>query len=54
MGGSQREEDYERIKALNVCEVSDVMYVNVTEPYYYFNIHDPEGNTIKICGDNNE
>lgn len=43
--------DYERIKALKVCEVSDIMYVNITEPYYYFNIYDPEGNTIEICGD---
>ena len=25
------------------------MYVNITEPYYYFNIFDPEGNTIEIC-----
>lgn len=43
--------DYERIKALKICEVSDIMYVNITEPYYYFNIYDPEGNTIEICGD---
>lgn len=43
--------EYERIKALNICEVSDIMYVNITEPYYYFNIFDPEGNTIEICGD---
>lgn len=43
--------DYERIKSLNICEVSDIMYVNITEPYYYFNIYDPEGNTIEICGD---
>lgn len=43
--------DYGRIKALKICEVSDIMYVNITEPYYYFNIYDPEGNTIEICGD---
>lgn len=43
--------DYERIKSLKICEVSDIMYVNITEPYYYFNIYDPEGNTIEICGD---
>lgn len=43
--------DYERIKALKVCEISNIMYVNITEPYYYFNIYDPEGNVIEICGD---
>ena len=42
--------DYERIKALKICDVSDIMYINITEPYYYFNIYDPEGNTIEICG----
>ena len=44
-------EDYERIKSLNLCDVSDIMYVNITEPYYYFNISDPEGNLIEICGE---
>lgn len=43
--------DYERIKKLKICEVSDIMYVNFTEPYYYFNISVPEGNVIEICGD---
>lgn len=43
--------DYERIKSLKICEVSDIIYVNITEPYYYFNIYDPEGNSIEICGD---
>lgn len=43
--------DYERIKSLRICEVSEIMYVNITEPYYYFNIYDPEGNVIEICGD---
>lgn len=43
--------DYERIKTLKICEVSNIMYVNITEPYYYFNIYDPEGNAIEICGD---
>ena len=43
--------EYERIKNLNICEVSEIMYVNIKEPYYYFNIYDPEGNAIEICGD---
>lgn len=42
--------EYKRIKSLNICDVSEIMYVNITEPYYYFNIYDPAGNTIEICG----
>ena len=42
-------EEYNRIKQLNICKMSEIMYVNITEPYYYFNIFDPEGNTIEIC-----
>ena len=41
---------YERIKKLNICKISEIMYVNIKEPYYYFNIYDPEENTIEICG----
>ena len=46
---SNLKEEYERIKKLNICNMSEIMYVNITEPYYYFNIFDPEGNTIEIC-----
>lgn len=42
--------EYERIKNLRIGDISEIMYVNITEPYYYFNIFDPEGNTIEICG----
>lgn len=42
--------EYERIKKLNIGNISEIMYVNITEPYYYFNIFDPEGNTIEIYG----
>ena len=40
--------EYNRIKKLNICKISEIMYVNITEPYYYFNIFD---NTIEICSD---
>ncbi len=43
--------DYSRIKKLNIGEISEIMYVNITEPYYYFTIKDPEGNLLEICGD---
>ncbi len=43
--------EYSRIKELNIEEISEIMYVNITEPYYYFTIKDPEGNLLEICGD---
>jgi len=45
---------YERIKKLNIDNISEIMYVNIIEPYYYFNIIDPDGNTLEICSDNYE
>ncbi|WP_418463138.1 VOC family protein [Frisingicoccus sp.] len=42
--------EYERIKALNIGEVSEIMYVNVHMPYYYFNVIDPDGNILEITG----
>ena len=47
-------DDYERIKKLNICNVSEVMYVNIVEPYYYFNIFDPDGNVLEICSEKYE
>ena len=46
--------EYERLKALNIGEVSELMYVNVFMPYWYFNITDPDGNVIEITGGYNE
>lgn len=42
--------EYERLKALDIGEVSELMYVNVHMPYWYFNIIDPDGNTLEIAG----
>lgn len=41
--------EYERLKSLNI-EVSEIMYVNVHHPYWYFNIKDPDGNILEITG----
>lgn len=46
--------EYERLKDLNMGEVSELMYVNVFMPYWYFNITDPDGNVIEITGNYNE
>ena len=43
--------EYERLLSLNIGEVSKLMYVNVHMPYWYFNIKDPDGNTLEITGD---
>ena len=42
--------EYERLKSLNIGEVSQMMYVNVHLPYWYFNIKDPDGNILEITG----
>ena len=42
--------EYERIKALKVGNVSEIMYVNIHIPYYYFNVTDPDGNILEITG----
>ncbi len=46
--------EYERIKKLNLGNMSEIMYVNIVEPYYYFNITDPDGNTLEICSNKYE
>ena len=43
-------EEYKRLKDMNIGSVSDLMYVNVFMPYWYFNITDPDGNVIEITG----
>lgn len=42
--------EYQRLKNLNIGEVSELMYVNVHMPYWYFNIIDPDGNVLEITG----
>lgn len=42
--------EYERIQASHIGKVSEIMYVNVHIPYYYFNLTDPDGNILEISG----
>lgn len=42
--------EYARLKALNIGPVSELFYVNVQHPYWYFNLLDPDGNTLEITG----
>lgn len=41
---------HERIKGLNNATVSEIMYLNISSPYYMFIVEDPDGNTIEITG----
>jgi lactoylglutathione lyase len=42
--------EYERIKNLNIGTISEILYVNISSPYYFFTVTDPNGNTIEITG----
>jgi len=42
--------EYERIKKLNIGKVTEMMYLNISSPYHYFLLEDPDGNTIEITG----
>ena len=42
--------EYQRIKSLGIGEVSQIMYVNVHMPYYYFDVIDPVGNILEVTG----
>ena len=44
------EAEYKRLKALSIGEISEILYVNVHRPYYYFNIIDRDGNVLEITG----
>ncbi|MEG0367557.1 MAG: VOC family protein [Coprobacillus sp.] len=41
--------EYQRIKNLNIGAVSELMYVNITNPYWYFTIMDPDRNILEIA-----
>lgn len=42
--------EYERLKKLKIGKISEIMYVNIHMPYWYFNIEDPDGNILEISG----
>lgn len=43
--------EYERVKALDIAEnLTKIRYINAGNPYYYFCLQDPDGNTIEITG----
>lgn len=43
--------EYERIKGLNITQcLTKIKYVCYVVPYYYFQLTDPDGNTIEVTG----
>lgn len=44
------EEEYNRLKQLDIGEMTPIMYINVACPYYLFIVNDPDGNQIEITG----
>jgi len=41
--------EHQRIKDLNIGNVSEIMFVNIHAPYYYFHVIDPDGNILEIA-----
>lgn len=46
--------EYERIKNLNIGKMTEIMYLNISSPYYHFLLEDPDGNIIEITGQYNK
>jgi lactoylglutathione lyase len=42
--------EYERVKNLDIGKMTEIMYLNISSPYYHFLLEDPDGNTIEITG----
>lgn len=43
-------DEYERIKSLKIGSVSEILYINIVQPYYCFMLEDPDGNILEITG----
>lgn len=43
--------EYQRLKSLQIGELSQICYVNIHIPYWYFTIKDPDGNILEITGE---
>lgn len=44
------DKEYERIKNLNIGKMTEIMYLNISSPYYHFLLEDTDGNTIEVTG----
>ena len=44
------DKEYERIINLNIGKMTELMYLNISSPYYHFLLEDPDGITIEVTG----
>ena len=42
--------EYERVKGLNIGKISGIFFVNISSPYHFFLLEDPDGNTLEVTG----
>ncbi|MBN1775284.1 MAG: VOC family protein [Clostridiales bacterium] len=43
--------EYDRLLSLKIGQLSDILFVNVSFPYHFFTLTDPDGNIIEITGE---
>ncbi|MFQ8705465.1 MAG: VOC family protein [Thomasclavelia sp.] len=43
-------QEYQRLKFLQIGKLSEIHYVNIHIPYWYFTIEDPDGNILEVTG----
>lgn len=48
------DEEYNRIKTLEIGEMSNIILLNTAGEYYFFTLDDPDGNVIEITGNYNK
>lgn len=55
LGTDDLRNEYERIRGLKIGEnLTEIRYLNAGNPYWYFCLNDPDGNTIEITGEYKE
>lgn len=55
IGVEDLQAEYDRIEALGIgVEMTEIRYLNVFSPYWYFTFMDPDGNPIEITGNYQE
>lgn len=42
--------EYKRLELLQIGDMSEIMYLNISSPYHFFTVTDPDGNPIEITG----
>ena len=51
LGVEDLEAEYNRIKGLGIAtQMTEIRFINVFSPYWYFTFMDPDGNPIEITG----